>query len=133
MDRTIIAGYIWNDKNEDRIMNDGVDSYLGGLTVNVELTTSVDGETKTVESFSVTTGRDGFYKITFDRSFQVTHTANITIVPPNRRYHVQTAPLASYHVADLTKHTFNKNTKSITLSSNYGDAITMASCGMVVK
>ena len=133
MDRTIIAGYIWNDKNEDRIMNDGVDSYLGGLTVNVELTTSVDGETKTVESFSVTTGRDGFYKITFDRSFQVTHTANITIVPPNRRYHVQTAALASYHVADLTKHTFNKNTKSITLSSNYGDAITMASCGMVVK
>ena len=71
----------------------------------------MDGETKTVESFSVTTGRDGFYKITFDRSFQVTHTANITIVPPNRRYHVQTAALASYHVADLTKHTFNKNTK----------------------
>lgn len=133
MNRTIVAGYIWNDKNEDRVMNEGIGSYLGGMTVNVSLSTSVSGETEVIKTLSVVTEKDGFYMVKFDNSFKNNHTVTVTVIPPNSSYHVQTAALNTYHVADLPKHSFNKNTKSITISRYYGNAITIANCGMVIR
>jgi hypothetical protein len=133
MDKTIVAGYIFFDKNEDRVMNEGVGSFMPNIAINVELTTSVEGQTETVERFTVHTSSDGFYFITFDRSFMNSHSLTLTVVPPSRFFNVQTAGLTTYHVQDLTRHTFTKNTKTLSLTSSYADAITMASCGVVIK
>lgn len=133
MNKTIVAGYVFNDKNEDRVMNEGIGSYLGGIAINVQLTTSVDGETSTVEQFVTHTSSDGFYLITFDRSFINSHSLTLTVVPPSSSFNVQTAGLTTYHVQDLTKHTFTKNTKTLSLTSSYADAITMANCGVIIK
>lgn len=132
-DRTIVAGYIWNDKNEDRIMNEGIASYLGGIQINVTLSTTTSGETKTVDTFSVVTENDGFFKIEFNCAFVSSHSVNLTVIPPNSLYHVQEPGKTTYHVAELTRHTFNKNSKSITITKSYGSAITMLNCGLVVK
>lgn len=133
MNKTIVAGYVFNDKNEDRVMNEGIGSYLGGLAINVQLTTSVDGQTETVEQFVTYTSSDGFYLISFDRPFINSHNLTLTVVPPSSSFNVQTAGLTTYHVQDLTKHTFTKNTKTLSMTSSYADAITMANCGVVIK
>ncbi|MDD4315860.1 MAG: hypothetical protein PHC84_01720 [Clostridia bacterium] len=133
MDKTVVAGYVFNDKNEDRVMNEGISSYLSGVTINVTVTTSVDGQTETVESFTTQTGNDGFYLITFERAFMNAHSVTLTVVPPDSSFHVQTAGLTTYHVADLTKHTFIKNTKTLSISNSYANAITFANCGVVIK
>ncbi len=133
MNKTIVAGYIFDDKNEDRVMNEGIGSYLAGIDINVELTASVEGQTETVESFVTQTSSDGFYLISFDRSFISSHSLTLTVVPPSSSFNVQTPALTTYHVQDLTKHTFTKNTKTLSMTTNYADAITMASCGVVIK
>ncbi|MFW5780688.1 MAG: hypothetical protein ACOCWI_04485, partial [Bacillota bacterium] len=78
-------------------------------------------------------GEDGFYIFKFDRAFKNSHTLKLTVVPPNSSYHAQSAGLTTYHVQDLTRHTFKNYSKNLTISSSYGNAITMASCGLVVK
>lgn len=133
INKTIVAGYIWNDQNEDRIINDGVGSYLGGINIMVSLSTTVDGETKIIESFSIKTSKDGFYKVELDQSFSVSHTLKVTVIPPSSSYYAQTKAISTYHVADLSKHSFDKNVKDINISSSYGNAITIANCGMVIK
>lgn len=134
MNRTVIAGYIWNDKNEDRIMNDGLGSHLEGLEVRVTITDTLSsGESVTLVSETVFTSKDGFYLVRLHNSFKKTLTVDVTVIPPSSAYHIQVAATSTYHVADLTKHSFNKNKKAITVSKYYGNAVTIANCGLVVK
>ena len=133
IDKTIVCGYVFNDKNEDRIMNEGIGCLLDNLTINVALTKSVDGETIDVNNFSVTTSKDGFYYIEFENSFEISHTVTLTVVPKNNTYNVESTGLNTYFYEDLSRHIFNNNTKSLTMSSGYGNSITVANCGMVIK
>ena len=136
MDYTFVVGYIWNDKNQDRKMNEGIGSLLSNITVNATLTTSIDGKQEIVETASETTGQDGFFIFKFDRAFNNSHTLDLTVVPPNSSYHAQKEIMSTYHVyhvQDLTRHNFNFYTKKLTIASSYGNAITMANCGLVVK
>ena len=133
MDYTFVVGYIWNDKNQDRKMNEGIGSLLSNITVNATLTTSIDGKQEIVETASETTGQDGFFIFKFDRAFNNSHKLDLTVVPPNSSYHAQKEIESTYHVQDLTRHNFNFYTKKLTIASSYGNAITMANCGLVVK
>lgn len=140
LNATLVCGYVFNDENEDRLNNDGFGSGISGVTINCLLTKSVSSETVTVKNFSVKTESDGFFVIKLEKddkgediSFENSHSFELTIVPKNSTYHFQTAGTTTYHYADLGKHTFEMMSKTLTMQRYYSNAITMASCGVVIK
>lgn len=137
---TIVCGYVFDDRDGDRHMNDGVGTGLGGITVNALLTSTATGETVTVKEFSVKTYSDGFFVLKLDKtndgrdiSFKDSHTLEITVVPSNSRIHFQTAGAPTYFYADLNLQSFELMKKTVNVQSHYSNAITLVNCGVQIK
>lgn len=140
-DFTIVCGYVYVDKNNDLIMNEGRNG-VPNANVSVSITTGSDSDIKNVASFTIKTDESGFYAVRLDDkavdedgtvsdkgyAFATEHTLKLTVEPLSHDYTSINTAASGIFYRTVNMHNFSKYECSVTLNNYVADSVLVRNC-----
>lgn len=141
-DYTLVCGYVYLDDNGDKLMNEGYNG-IGGVDIQIKITTGSGESLKNVANFTVTTDKNGYYVIRLNDkttdaegnlskngyAFSTSHTLTATIIPSSHDYVAMSSALSGYvFYQSVAGHNFSGYTGTVTLNNYTGGTINVLNC-----